>query len=285
MSINSIVTEQDLNNLGKLAEQQKEQRALKIKNRILKQTHDIKLAESLSPVTKTLDEVKESTEKLRDVIKESQPKTPQLALENTPAPQPIKNNEGMIYDIELEITLKNMENIHGFFKTHHDPQLGWMLNKNPTEISSGTKVKINDKEYNITPGIQKVIVDSTYDTAKSMNDTENLVFRDILQKTDYYKRKPSKGRMSGRDRHIKNDLDNNVRKILNLDTKFKGRGVEKNIIPFNIIDIYNRLEVLLGLKISGHTDTLAEASNLIVELYERGEIQKKYRNALNKFQT
>ena len=52
MSFYSKVTEQDLNNLQKLAEQQKNQRALKIKNRILKQTHDINLAESLSPITK-----------------------------------------------------------------------------------------------------------------------------------------------------------------------------------------------------------------------------------------
>ena len=48
MSNYSNVTEQDLLNLRKLAEQQKEQRALKNKNRILKQTHDVKLAESLS---------------------------------------------------------------------------------------------------------------------------------------------------------------------------------------------------------------------------------------------
>ena len=43
MSINSNVTEQDLINLGKLAERQKAQRAPIYKNRILKQTHDIKL--------------------------------------------------------------------------------------------------------------------------------------------------------------------------------------------------------------------------------------------------
>ena len=54
MSIYSNVTEKDLDNLRKLAEQLKNQRALKIKNRILKQTHDIKLAESLSPITKKL---------------------------------------------------------------------------------------------------------------------------------------------------------------------------------------------------------------------------------------
>ena len=64
----------------------------------------------------------------------------------------------------------------------------------------------------------------------------------------------------------------------------QGEGIEKIIIPSNIIDIYTRLEILLGLNFSGHTDTLTEASNLIDELYKRGEIQNKqqYRNALNK---
>ena len=64
----------------------------------------------------------------------------------------------------------------------------------------------------------------------------------------------------------------------------QGEGV-KIIIPSNIFDIYTRLKNLLGMKLSGHTDTLTEASNLIDELYERGEIQNKqqYRNDLNKF--
>ena len=61
MSIYSNVTEQDLINLGKLAKQQKNHRAIKIKNRISKQTRDIKLAENLSPITKKLEEVNEST--------------------------------------------------------------------------------------------------------------------------------------------------------------------------------------------------------------------------------
>ena len=85
MSIYSKVTEQDLIVLHKLAEQQKNQRAKKIKNGILKQTHDIKLAESLSPLTKKLDEVNKPTQeslspitKKLDTIKESQ--TPQPAI-------------------------------------------------------------------------------------------------------------------------------------------------------------------------------------------------------------
>ena len=44
----------------------------------------------------------------------------------------------------------------------------------------------------------------------------------------------------------------------------EGLGL-KMIIPNNIIDIYTRREVLLGLKKSGHTDTLTKASNLIDE--------------------
>ena len=63
MSFYSTVTEQDLINLGKLAEQQKNELAPKIKNKILKQTQDINLAENLSPITKKSDEVKETTQK------------------------------------------------------------------------------------------------------------------------------------------------------------------------------------------------------------------------------
>ena len=116
---------------------------------------------------------------------------------------------------------------------------------------------------------------------------EKVISRDNLEKTNYNNSKRQKGPMSGRDRFIQNKHDDDVRKILNLDKQLKGRGIEKIIIPSNIKDIYTRLEILLGVKISGHTDTLTEASNLIDELYKRGEIQNKqqYRNALNKFST
>ena len=70
MSIYSNVTEQDLNNVRKLANEQKNQRAEKIKNRILKQTHDVKLAESLSVITKKLEEVNKSTKNI-EVVKGS----------------------------------------------------------------------------------------------------------------------------------------------------------------------------------------------------------------------
>ena len=130
MSIYSNVTEQDLFNLRKRAQQQKEQQALKIINRILKQTDDVKLAESLSPITEKLDEVKKSTQEVGEIVKKSQlGKSPRLAIENTPtAHQPIANNEGNIYDVELENSLNKRKDNTGFFKTHYDPQSWWMLN-------------------------------------------------------------------------------------------------------------------------------------------------------------
>ena len=42
---------------------------------------------------------------------------------------------------------------------------------------------------------------------------------------------------------------------------FEGQGV-KIIISSNIIDICFKFQVLLGIKLFGHTDTLAEAFNL-----------------------
>ena len=191
MSIYSNVTEQDLINLRKLAEIQKNQRAEKNKTRILKQTHDLKLAESLSPITTKLDVTskelgdvnKKSTKNLENDIKENN--TLQLAIENTPTTQqPIENNEGTIYDVEIENSLNKMTDNTGFFETIHDPQRGWIKNIHPFKMLRGTKVEINENKYNITPGLQKVFTDTKYETA--MSDTKKVVFKDILTKKKLY---------------------------------------------------------------------------------------------------
>ena len=64
----------------------------------------------------------------------------------------------------------------------------------------------------------------------------------------------------------------------------EGHGFEKLNIPSNIIGIYTGLEFLLGIHLSGHTDFLSEASNLIIDLYIRVETlnEKQYGNALEK---
>ena len=118
MSIYSNVNDQDLKNYRNIAEEQKNQRAFEIKSRKLKQTHDIELAENLSPVTQKLEEMKESTRKLSDIMKysNSENKTPHLVFENPPTNQQIENGKSVIYDAELENTLKNMKTNTGFLK-------------------------------------------------------------------------------------------------------------------------------------------------------------------------
>ena len=56
MSVYPNVTEEDLASLEKLADQQKNEKARKIKNRLFNQTYDKKLAETFKPITKKIDE-------------------------------------------------------------------------------------------------------------------------------------------------------------------------------------------------------------------------------------
>ena len=71
MSVYRKVTKQDLNKLRKLSDQQKEERALKIRKKILRQTHNIKIVDALSPITEKLDEVNKSiTESISESTKQ-----------------------------------------------------------------------------------------------------------------------------------------------------------------------------------------------------------------------
>ena len=166
MSIYSNVTEQGLINLRKLAEQQKNQRAERIKNRILKQTHDVKLAESLSPITSKLDETSkklgdESTQNLGDVIKRNN--TPQPAIENTPTALPIESEKiqpGAIYSTSLENTLSNMkEKEKGYSKIGEDKDGQRYWNGLPIQTPSDSIVEVKGKKFNITPNLQDVFTE------------------------------------------------------------------------------------------------------------------------------
>ena len=280
MSIYSKVTDQDLINLRKLAEQQKNERALKIKKKILRQTHDIKLAESLSPITTRLDEVNKTTKKFvkKTDVEDGNTQTP--AIENTTTSQSLRD------------TLSVMKKSKNFFKLEQEGnEVFW--NKEPIKALGENKICIKGKEFDIKPNIQKYFTNTKL-TTKNMDDEDKLTVYDILKNTGFYSMKHTKGLKSARMIDALYNLQKEIDKIRNpplpaIENEtddLQGEGV-KIIIPSNIIDIYTRLHVLVGLKLSGHTYTLTEASNLIDELYKRGEIQnsQQYRNALNKFQT
>ena len=112
----------------------------------------------------------------------------------------------------------------------------------------------------------------------------------FLKVVGFYITRHKLGLKAARMKNALRDLPKAIAKIRNRsspsieiveDSNNLEREGVKIIIPSNLIDIYTRLEILLGLKLSGHTDTLTEASNLIDELYKRGEIQneQQYRNA------
>ena len=279
MSIYSNVTEKDLENLRKLADQEKNERALKIKNRILKQTHDDKLAESLSPFTKKLDTINESTQKISDVIKESNSKVDIKALPNSSK-----------FSNSMRQMIGSLMNSRNSLKITQDELGRANILGVPVQISEDDTMKINETVYELTPEIYKALTYTTY-TGNTMKDENDILMmfniirdlgyngigdRDSKRKILFIKKLPK----------LVEDIQNKTFEEITDDSDdLQGDGV-KIIIPSNIIDIYTRLEILLGLKLSGHTDTLTEASNLIDELYKRGEIQNKqqYRNALSKFQ-
>ena len=68
MSIYSNVTKQGSNHIREIAEQQKNVRAKTFKNTNLKQTLDINLSESLSPITRKVDTVNESANNLGEIF-------------------------------------------------------------------------------------------------------------------------------------------------------------------------------------------------------------------------
>ena len=127
-----------------------------------------------------------------------------------------------------------------------------------------------------------------------MDDDDKLTVYDILKNTGFSSMRHRKGLNSARMRDALYDVPKTIDKIRNPplpaienvedSSDLECQGIEKIIIPSNIIDIYTRLEVLLGLTLSGHTDTLAEASSLVDEKYKRGEKENKqrYQNALDK---
>ena len=169
MSIYSIITEQNSIILRNLAEQQKNQRVIKIKNKILRQTHDKKLAEILSPITEKLSEVNESTKKLGDVFEKTD-----SHFENVQEIVPV---EIISQDEKTNIkTLPNCSNLRNSMRE----TLGSLMNSRislkvipdqygkanilgiPIQISGQDSFKINENFYDLTPKIYKALSSTSY---------------------------------------------------------------------------------------------------------------------------
>ena len=202
-----------------------------------------------------------------DIIKESNDEnnkeiiiTPSILLQNTFEPL-----------TETASSIKLNQDKNGNFS---------ILGTNITPLG-GDKIQVYDNIYKFNPQIHLALSKSSYTGKSIKTENDRITLYKFLTDVGY----------TG----IGNEKTNQTKFFTKLLRKFRNIKKEEPVnlegqsvkitVPSNIIDIYIRLEVLLGLKLSGHTDTLTEASNLIDELYKRGEIQnnQQYRNALNKF--
>ena len=257
----------------------------------MKQTHDKKLAESLSPITEKLDEVNKTTqESVSPITKQlaKLDKKSEVIDGNTQTPAiEITNISRSLLD-----TLAFMKRSKNFFKLTEDSgKVYW--NGEYIEPLGDNRIRIKNREYDISPDLQTYFTNTKL-TTQFLDNFEKETAFETLKDVGFYDNIPKKGFKAARMKDALYNLPTEIDKVRNPPVpaienesdNLQGEGV-KIIIPSNIIDIYTRLEVLLGLKLSGHTDTLPEASNLIDELYKRGEVQNKqqYRNALNRFTT
>ena len=141
----------------------------------------------------------------------------------------------------------------------------------PINTLGSDRIQINDIVYDLTPEIYKALSSTGYTGNTMKNENDILMMNNNVRDLDY----TSDGdRDSKRKTFLTTTLPKLVDEIQNRtfdEIDLEGQGV-KIVILSNIIDIYTRLQVLLGLKLSGHTDALTEASNLIDELYKRAEI-------------
>ena len=93
----------------------------------------------------------------------------------------MENNEGAINDVELKITLNNMTTNTGFLKTYYDRKRGWMWNGDPGKMLGGTEVKYNDKNFDITPNLQKVFTQTSNIPLQKLKDQEWELYKNFLE--------------------------------------------------------------------------------------------------------
>ena len=179
MSIYSNLTEQDLINLRKLGEQQKNLRALKSKNRVLKPFHDIK---SLSPITKKLHTINESIKKIGEVINKSNTENRNLQEilavkiesedENVHTNLWALPNSSILSDLMTK-TLGSLMSSSNSLKINSSPS-GAKIFSVTIYTLGGDRIRINDNIYDITPEIHKALSSTSY-TGKTMKNGDDIL--------------------------------------------------------------------------------------------------------------
>ena len=112
-----------------------------------------------------------------------------------------------------------MKNKIGFFNIEENDNGDIIWNGFLVEKVGGNKLKINEKIYDITPGFQKVLTDTSNIPMTKINYNDREVFTNILESLDVDKYKAIRGESeSGRYKHSTTNFKKRT---------LKGQGIEK----------------------------------------------------------
>ena len=86
-----------------------------------------------------------------------------------------------------------MKDSIGFFNTEERDNGDIIWNGFPVEKMGGDKLKISEKVYDLTPGIQKVLTEPSNIPMKKLNDQDRELFTNILEGVKFENYKAIRG--------------------------------------------------------------------------------------------
>ena len=101
-----------------------------------------------------------------------------------------RSPECVIYDTSLHKTLEHLKWSNIFIKLLENPDgdLSWK-NRKPVILLGGTKLQIDDTEYDFNANIEQTVSNTIPDLDSPSTD-DSIIFNDSLQTVDYEKYKP-----------------------------------------------------------------------------------------------
>ena len=127
-------------------------------------------------------------------------------------------------------------------------------------------MEINGKVYTLIPKVYKAS-SSTSNTGKYMKEENDILMmnnirKDLSHRVLLINHREKTFSTITRPKLVEDIQNKTFDEILDKSDKLQRERVN-TIIPSNMFDIKTRPEVIQGLKSSGHTDTITEASSII----------------------
>ena len=219
----------------------------------MKQTHDDKLAESLSPITKKVEEVNNSSEKVGEVIKGANSENEKIQevvpVEIESEDENIQTNlralpNSSLFSDQMTKSLGRLMSSANSLKIKSTPS-GPKILRVPINTLRGDRIQIKDNIYDLTPEIYKALSYTGY-TGKTMkNENDILMLNNIIRDLVYtgigdYTSKRKTFLKITLPKFVEEIQNKTFEEITDDSDDLQGERV-KIIIPSNIIDIYTRL--------------------------------------------